>query len=257
MRSALLDYEWQFLLRLVARLGYCKTYEMACITLYEQLRTLIPFYKGVAFRTARNKGDCSLFNSITTASSDGITDHSFFTTGNYPHWSEYIMAPSSIVFRQSDVIAPPQWENTRVYREVWQKQNIYWGMLISVVSKDIPLAIIGFFRQKSEKDFSAREMYILESLKAPLESILYSIICSPSSSSTISNEEKLKNVSAEFSLTGREREIVSLICGNSSDKDICTELFITQATLNKHISNIYKKTDTHSRVQLLKLCNNI
>ena len=79
------------------------------------------------------------------------------------------MASYSTVFRQSDLIAPAKWERTRVYRDLWQPQDIYWGLFISVVTKDVPMAIIGLFRPKTEEDFSARDLYLLNTLKDPLE----------------------------------------------------------------------------------------
>jgi len=251
VRSMLFDYEWQFLLQLIGRLGYCETYEKLCATLYDQMRTLIPFYKGVCFQTERKNGVGYLSNSFSTNSPDGITDHTFFMDGNYPHWSEFIMAPHSIVFRQSSLISPSSWENTRVYRNVWLPQRIYWGLHVSLIAQDQPLAIIGFYREKGDNDFSERDAFILNALIPPLESIFHNLLKKPglASEPLISQAELIK----QFSLTKRENEVLNLVLSNLTDDEICSSLFITQPTLNKHLSNIYKKTGSRSRLQLFRL----
>ena len=54
-----------------------------------------------------------------------------FMNGEYPRWSEFIMSPYSTVFRQSDLIAPSKWENTRVYQDIWKPKGIFWGLFMS------------------------------------------------------------------------------------------------------------------------------
>jgi DNA-binding NarL/FixJ family response regulator len=56
-----------------------------------------------------------------------------------------------------------------------------------------------------------------------------------------------KQVSAEeFGLTRRETEILSLLIQGHSYKMIAEKCFVTYATVNKHISNIYKKLQVNS-----------
>ena len=59
--------------------------------------------------------------------------------------------------------------------------------------------------------------------------------------------------SAQYQLTKRETEIARLICENKNSEEICGELVISTATLNKHLSNIYAKTNVKGRVQLYQL----
>ena len=253
MTNKLREYEWQFIINLIARLDWCSTTDEFFATLYEQLRTMIPYYKGVAFLTARKESQGVLYSSYSTNSPDGITDHSFFTEGDYPAWSEFIMESESTVFRQSYIIDPQKWEQTRVYREVWQPQNIYWGLMISVVANDVPLAMIGFFRSKEQEDFNERDMYILKALKRPVEAILYRLLQNPVRQTALPDEYKSLKVGEKYGLTKRETEIAMLVSKGTMDSDICEQLFIAQTTLNKHISNIYNKTGAHSRMELMVL----
>ena len=253
MSSTLFDYEWQFLLQMVTRINYCVTYEETCETILQQMRTLIPFYSGVIFRTERENGMAVVGSPITSEPSDAKTDDSFFTDGDYPHWSEFIMAPYSTVFRQSDLIPPSKWEKTRVYRDIWKKKGIYWGLFVSLVSKDCPLAIIGLMREKKEDDFSARDMYIMNALKDPLERKLFSILEEGNRQSGTALPERIVKTASKYGLTKRETEIVALVCASRSSEEMCAQLFITHATLSKHLSNIYAKTRVRNRTQLFGL----
>lgn len=60
-----------------------------------------------------------------------------------------------------------------------------------------------------------------------------------------------------FALTKREKEIFDLILEGLSAVEIAKCLFITERTVRFHMTNIYKKTDTQSRRELLaKLLQN-
>ncbi|MCF0120131.1 MAG: helix-turn-helix transcriptional regulator [Oscillospiraceae bacterium] len=255
MSSTLFDYEWQFLLQMVTRINYCATYEETCETILQQMRTLIPFYSGIIFRTDRDNGVAVVGSPITSEPADSKSDESFFLEGDYPHWSEFIMAPYSTVFRQSDLIPPAKWEKTRVYRDIWNKKGIYWGLFISLVSKDCPLAIIGLMREKKDVDFSARDIYIMNAFKNPLERKFYSLLKEgPRQIGTGTTlPDKIIKVASRYGLTKRESEIVALVCASKSSEEMCEQLFITHATLSKHLSNIYAKTKVRNRTQLFGL----
>ena len=53
-------------------------------------------------------------------------------------------------------------------------------------------------------------------------------------------------------LTRREREVACLISKNLSNREIGEELFISEATVKKHVSNIFEKLGIDSREELKK-----
>jgi DNA-binding CsgD family transcriptional regulator len=257
VRSTLFDYEWQFLLQMVTRINYAETYPDVCNIFLQQIKTLIPYQNGVAFRSGREKGDVVLTNPITTEDVNDESDHAFFTEGDYPHWNEFVMAPHSIVFRQSDIIPEGKWERTRVYREVWEPKNNYWGLFASLVYEDCPLAVIGIMRARADDDFAARDIYIMNTLKDPLERKLHSLLEFTIFQSGNVYSNRLAKAMAEYKLTKREKEIVALACGGKSSEEMCRQLYITHATLAKHLSNIYCKTKVRNRTQLYGIFSKI
>lgn len=59
-------------------------------------------------------------------------------------------------------------------------------------------------------------------------------------------EQKLR----KYGLTDREIEITISICAGFSNKEIGDKLFISESTVKKHSSNLYKKINVNNREQL-------
>ena len=252
LSSTLFDYEWQFLVQMTTRINYSETYHDTCNTFFQQIRTLIPYRSGVVFLAIRENGRVILDNPFSTEQVDDESDHNFFIRGSYPHWDEFIMLPYSSVFRQSDIIPPGKWEKTRVYRDVWHPKDVFWGLFISLVHIDVPLAVLGILRDRAAGDFSERDIYIMNTLKDPLERKYFSMLEDRKQTGNTGAERILKT-SAGYGLTKRETEIVSLVCDGKSSDEMCRLLYITHATLSKHLSNIYSKTKVKNRTQLFAL----
>ena len=62
-------------------------------------------------------------------------------------------------------------------------------------------------------------------------------------------EDKLKK------LTKREREIAELVAQGQSNLEVAANLDITERTVKAHLSSIYEKTKTGSRLNLALLIN--
>ena len=71
--------------------------------------------------------------------------------------------------------------------------------------------------------------------------------------------EQINTPDSEKLLTEREIEIVKLIAGEFSNKQIAEKLFISERTVESHRKNIFRKTETNSIVGLIKFAyaNNI
>lgn len=54
-----------------------------------------------------------------------------------------------------------------------------------------------------------------------------------------------------LSLTGRERDVLTLVVDGLSYTQIAAELFVTRSTVAFHLGNIYAKTGVTSRHQLI------
>ncbi|MBL7494668.1 helix-turn-helix transcriptional regulator [Frankia sp. AgB1.9] len=52
-----------------------------------------------------------------------------------------------------------------------------------------------------------------------------------------------------FSLTAREQEVLALLAEGLTNAQLAAELFISERTANRHVSNIYTKLGVHNRTQ--------
>jgi DNA-binding CsgD family transcriptional regulator len=64
------------------------------------------------------------------------------------------------------------------------------------------------------------------------------------------------NFSSHYNLTRREEEILFLAFQGKSTKEIAKILYVSTGTAKNHLLNIFKKTNTHSKFELLTLYNN-
>ena len=68
-----------------------------------------------------------------------------------------------------------------------------------------------------------------------------------------SQEHRIKELAAEFSLSARETEIVMLIARGFTTDNVAKKLVISPYTVNTHIRHVYKKTNVHSQQELMRL----
>lgn len=67
----------------------------------------------------------------------------------------------------------------------------------------------------------------------------------------LSAEERILESCHRYNLTGREREIVLLVCRGSSYRQIAEALFIAERTVTKHAQNIFDKVKVSNKLELL------
>ncbi len=60
-------------------------------------------------------------------------------------------------------------------------------------------------------------------------------------------------LTGRFGITGREYDVIRLVCLGKSNAEIEKELFISVKTVKRHLYNIYQKTGARNRVQLVNL----
>ena len=64
----------------------------------------------------------------------------------------------------------------------------------------------------------------------------------------------LKDVLTQKGLSHREAEVAELVTKGLSNKEVASQLFVTEKTVKFHLTNIYKKMAVKSRAQLIVWC---
>lgn len=75
----------------------------------------------------------------------------------------------------------------------------------------------------------------------------------PEAASAESFDSKCEKLGIECGLTGREIEVLKLLCLGRSKNYIAETLFISENTVRSHSRHIYQKLDVHSRQEILDL----
>ena len=64
----------------------------------------------------------------------------------------------------------------------------------------------------------------------------------------------LRDVLTQKGLSHREAEVAELVTKGLSNKEVASQLFVTEKTVKFHLTNIYKKMSVKSRAQLIVWC---
>ncbi len=75
-------------------------------------------------------------------------------------------------------------------------------------------------------------------------------------SSTADIEAEPASLWVEYSITGREQEIIRLLLDGQTYNDIGARLIISLPTVKTHVHHIYKKMGIRNRIELVNLCRN-
>ena len=70
-----------------------------------------------------------------------------------------------------------------------------------------------------------------------------------------SQEHRIKELAAEFSLSARETEIIMLIARGFTTDNVAKRLYISPYTVNTHIRHVYEKIGIHKRSELIDYIN--
>ncbi len=76
------------------------------------------------------------------------------------------------------------------------------------------------------------------------------------SESQISSEDAVNILARRAMLSDREKEVLALVNKGLGNKQIAAELSISENTVKRHMSNIFKRTETQSRHELLYKISN-
>lgn len=165
-------------------------------------------------------------------------------------------------FRSSDYAITTDIENTEYYQLVWKPKNIRYALLMPLSVNKNWLGSVNLFRSKAKNDFTETEMEITSILRQHLQTRLWREKCfSEKLNGSLESTENshalsIKKLADKYLLTDRECDVVRLWVRGFTDSEICAQLFISKNTLKKHISNIFRKLEITSRVELLRIIGN-
>lgn len=253
MEGCLKDFEWRFICQMIVKIFGGTDYEECFRIFARSIGKLVGY-------------DLVLCCQVRESSAEVMLDHYLELRKDRPNelakkniwfdkmleaepfWPVLYAKGYTSVTLQSDYFPLEVWKNHRYYKEIWEPAGYCYSANISLYHDGQLFMYVSLVRREALGNFTARDIMCLENLKSALEMRFYQLLFAP----PVPGKEA-SDPSVRFDLTHRESEIIRLICTNQTTAEICDSLHITPSTLNKHISNIYRKTNTDNRMQLYAL----
>lgn len=152
-------------------------------------------------------------------------------------------------YRDSDFISDGARRESELYREWMQPRDILYGSCINIAYQGADYGTVTLGRSESKGDFTDEELEALKILAQHL-SLKFHLLY-PAGIPYPEQTDVTEQVKSMYRLTNREVEVCQLIYNGLSTQEAACALSISVNTLNRHLANIFKKTDVNSRVALM------
>lgn len=212
--------------------------------LLEQINKIVAF-NSADFSLSAENDNCHLSQQISYQCTD-----SFSKVFEDLDYSQGILAGGkSMVYRESDIISEEKRVETEYYKKVYLVNHWHYALQIILGYQEEFLGVITLYKERGQEDFRDTEIFLMDLMK---DHLAYRIFTEKESTCKTGEKLSIPQATRLYSLTPRECDILKLVLLGKENQEICTETFITNNTLKKHILNIYKKVQVRNRVQLFQ-----
>lgn len=156
----------------------------------------------------------------------------------------------SMVYREDDLFSKSAIEKNKCYQEFYIPHNLHHSLQISLALNGVFLGSLSFYRTKTQKPFTDKELFLFDLFKEHLALRLHQETTKKTRSSKA--DLPAHDLSC-YNLTDREIELAKLLTKGLTVQEIGNTLCISSNTVRKHSMNIYKKMNISSRWELFKI----
>jgi DNA-binding CsgD family transcriptional regulator len=150
------------------------------------------------------------------------------------HWdSDPLTVPRTGARKYSDFLSRREWHRLGMYQEAARPLGIEYMMTLWLDPAGVDMARLEFDR--GEKDFGERDRAVLDTVRPHLAQF------------RINACRRRGSAPKEMRLTPREREILELVAEGHQNAEVSQMLWISRATVRKHLENAYEKLGVHTR----------
>jgi DNA-binding CsgD family transcriptional regulator len=139
---------------------------------------------------------------------------------------------TAAVFRGSDRLSDRQLRNTAMFTDLSKPMGSQHGIFLCLSGGAPGRTVRLLFDRGPGPDFTERHLAILTLLQPHLQAAY---------------DTARRRRRGGDPLTSRQREIVRLVSEGTTDQQIATRLHISQATVGKHLENVYSRLGISSR----------
>lgn len=159
----------------------------------------------------------------------------------------YNSQPLRAVYRSSDMITKQGLEDSVIYQEWMRPLGIYYSLFATCFANGINYGVVSFMRSYESGDFTDEEVQLLSIVNDHLSQRLAQLY--PSGIGRVAFDASLNSFRATYRLTTREFEIIQCLRRGMERHEIAERFSISNNTLKKHLSNIYKKLGVNNEAK--------
>lgn len=221
--------------------------------LLNQLQLLIPYSYGSILLSDLDPIRPGFTEPICQPEEFRYVEEKYIKIASKDHTLWTMESGYAVVMCESKVLPDHKRLNTPIYQECYRPYQIYDTLQANITYNNTFLGVLTLYRTRKDGTFTDDDISCLRMIGYHLNRLFYrTMVPHESSDNRAARTELLQE---QYSLTGREREILTLLLDGLPETDICTDLKITAATLKKHMQHIYRKLGISSRWELLRFKN--
>lgn len=126
-------------------------------------------------------------------------------------------------------------------RDYWQQTGITAALGMGLWDPHGNLRYLFSLSRKSQVPFTVSDEQTIQIVFRQLNNLYQGLLTSP----------RPRRLQASYQLTKREHDVASLLMAGLDSDAIAARLFISKATVTKHIANLHRKLHVQSQAQLL------
>jgi DNA-binding CsgD family transcriptional regulator len=238
---ALWRADFEAVVDFLARVDAIDAAEPYATEVLSALRTLIPC-DTVGYDEADVDAGRFLDSTPETEADDAL----YWATGPCPITEYRLRTGDATAARISDVIGRARWHEQPVYREYFAPVGLDHILDIGLSPNRRHYRDISLFRGGDVPDFSERDRAVLELLRPHFRArearaalLDYAAGLGPAGGGDPDERDAR--------LTIREREVVALVAAGKTNAQVAAALWVTPATVKKHLENVYLKLGVGTR----------
>lgn len=252
MGEVVFERDWRFVIDSIYRINTTKSVDELERQPLECLLTLLRCTQGTFFIVEEGTCDSNLSFGRPVAVGQPARFLTEFLEGGYdkdPYFNGTGALNKTEVFKDSDLMPEEYRMNTRLYRNIYAKQGIHYGLRAYLVHEGKTIGNISLFNAREKGDFTDKDETVLSALAPHVALKLYELLQKERQSIGVVSCD----VMGKFGLTMREAEVVTQVMLGLTDQQIAAKLGVSLSTVKKHLHNVYQKANVGSRAQLAAL----
>jgi DNA-binding CsgD family transcriptional regulator len=169
--------------------------------------------------TVQRRGACTVQDEGDEAAFAAFSDQHPGAAGPLPD-----------MYSWDDLVSRRAWERTDLYNEFYRPVGVRQEIILDLGTAPVGYTNVVLLTRFDDRDFDQRERGLLWLLRPHLGAVLHPI-------------------RPRQQLTGRQRQVLSLVRKGHTNAQVARRLGVTAGTVRAHLEDIYARLDVHSRTE--------